>query len=46
MDATGDIDSAVAAYYPGLGSVTAGILYEETAQYIRTVQAFKALFWP
>ena len=46
LDLTGDIDQALAAYYQGYGSLSMGILYEDTIQYVATVNAIKERFWP
>ncbi len=46
MDITGDIDQAVAAYYQGYSTLSLGVIYEDTIQYVATVNAIKDWFWP
>src|SRR3990170_2086021 len=46
LDLTGSIDDASAAYYQGYGALSLGILYEDTVQYVASVNAIKASFWP
>ncbi len=46
MDLTGDPDQAVAAYYQGYGTLSLGILYEDTIQYLADVKAIRERFWP
>ncbi len=46
LDITGDIDQAVAAYYQGYSTLSLGVIYEDTIQYVATVKATKELFWP
>ena len=46
LDLTGDIDQALAAYNQGFGALSLGILYEDTIQYVASVNAIKQRFWP
>ena len=46
LDLTGSVDDASAAYYQGYGALSLGILYEDTVQYVASVNAIKASFWP
>ena len=46
LDLTGDIDQAVAAYYQGYSALSLGVIYEDTIQYVATVNATKERFWP
>lgn len=46
LDLTGDIDQALAAYNQGFGALSLGILYEDTIQYVASVNATKQRFWP
>lgn len=46
LDLTGDIDQALAAYNQGIGALSLGILYEDTIQYVASVNAIKQRFWP
>jgi soluble lytic murein transglycosylase-like protein len=46
LDLTGDIDQAVAAYYQGYSALSLGVIYEDTIQYVASVNATKAQFWP
>ena len=46
MDITGDNDQAVAAYYQGYSALSLGVIYEDTIQYVATVNAIKERFWP
>ncbi len=46
LDATGDIDTALAAYYQGLGATQTGVMYADTQAYVETVHAVKDRFWP
>ena len=46
LDITGDIDQAVAAYYQGYSTLSLGVIYEDTIQYVATVNAFKERLWP
>lgn len=46
LDLTGDIDQAVAAYYQGYSTLSLGVLYEDTIQYVATVNTIKERFWP
>ena len=46
LDLTGDIDQALAAYNQGIGALNLGILYEDTIQYVASVNAIKQRFWP
>ena len=46
LDLTGDIDQAVAAYYQGYSTLSLGVIYEDTIQYVATVNAIKDWFWP
>jgi N-acetylmuramoyl-L-alanine amidase len=40
----GDTNTAIAAYYQGLGSVTSRGLYDDTKQYVSNVQALRGRF--
>jgi murein DD-endopeptidase MepM/ murein hydrolase activator NlpD len=45
LDRTGgDVDTALAAYYQGLRSVTTGTVFTETRQYIAVVEAYVPFF--
>ncbi|MCH8345676.1 MAG: LysM peptidoglycan-binding domain-containing protein [Chloroflexi bacterium] len=46
LDLTGDMDQAVAAYYQGYSALSLGVIYEDTIQYVATVNATKEQFWP
>jgi len=46
IDATGDEDLAIAAYYQGYGVTTSGVMYEETKRYVEIVRAVKERYWP
>ncbi len=46
LDLTGDIDQAVAAYYQGYSTLSLGVIYEDTIQYVASVNATKEQFWP
>jgi LysM repeat protein len=46
LDLTGDIDQAVAAYYQGYSALSLGVIYEDTIQYVSSVNAIKERFWP
>ncbi|HEU4760454.1 MAG TPA: LysM peptidoglycan-binding domain-containing protein [Dehalococcoidia bacterium] len=46
LNATGNTDTALTAYYQGLGATQAGLVYGETASYVEAVKAIKARFWP
>ena len=46
LDLTGDIDQAVAAYYQGYSALSLGVIYEDTIQYVASVNATKERFWP
>ena len=46
LDLTGDMDQAVAAYYQGYSALSLGVIYEDTIQYVATVNATKERFWP
>ena len=46
LDLTGDIDQAVAAYYQGYSTLSLGVIYEDTIQYVASVNATKQRFWP
>lgn len=46
LDLTGDINQAVAAYYQGYSALSLGVLYEDTIQYVATVNEIKERFWP
>jgi LysM repeat protein len=46
MEITGDTDQALAAYYQGYGTLSLGIIYEDTIQYVAAVKAARDLFWP
>ena len=46
MDVTGDPDQALAAYYQGYGTLSLGVIYEDTIQYVAAVKATRDLFWP
>ena len=46
LDLTGDIDQAVAAYYQGYSTLSLGVIYEDTIQYVATVNSTKERFWP
>ncbi len=45
LDLTGDIDQALAAYNQGFGALSLGILYEDTIEYVASVNAIKDWFW-
>ncbi len=45
LDLTDDIDQAVAAYYQGYSTLSLGILYEDTIEYVASVNAIKDWFW-
>ncbi len=45
-DLSGDIDRALAAYYQGYASLSLGILFEDTVQYLAGVKALRDRFWP
>lgn len=45
-DLTGSMDQAAAAYYQGFGALSLGILYEDTVQYVASINAIKESFWP
>lgn len=44
IDYLGDEDLALAGYYQGPGAVMAGIMYEDTVQYVANVQAHRQFF--
>ncbi len=46
LDLTGDIDQALAAYNQGIGTLSLGVIYEDTIQYVASVNATKERFWP
>jgi soluble lytic murein transglycosylase-like protein len=46
LNLTGNMDEAAAAYYQGYGALSLGILYEDTVQYVASVNAIKNLYWP
>ena len=46
IDATGDENRAIAAYYQGYGVTTSGVIYEETKRYVEIVHAVKQRYWP
>ncbi len=46
LDITGDIDQAVAAYYQGYSTLSLGVIFEDTIQYVATVNVIKERFWP
>ncbi len=46
LNLTGNMDDAAAAYYQGYGALSIGILYEDTVQYVASVNAIKNLYWP
>ncbi len=46
LDAIGDEDRAIAAYYQGYGVTTSGVLYEETKRYVEIVHAVEQRYWP
>ena len=46
LNLTGNMDDAAAAYYQGYGALSRGILYEDTVQYVASVNAIKNLYWP
>jgi soluble lytic murein transglycosylase-like protein len=46
MDITGDQDQAIAAYYQGYGTLSLGVIYEDTVQYVAAVKATRDRFWP
>ena len=46
MNATGNVELALAAYYQGLAPTQAGLIYQETVGYVQAVLAVKARFWP
>lgn len=46
MDITGDQDKALAAYYQGYGTLSLGVIYEDTIQYVGAVKATRDRFWP
>ncbi|MCH7999552.1 MAG: transglycosylase SLT domain-containing protein, partial [Chloroflexi bacterium] len=46
LDLTGDIDQAVAAYYQGYSALSLGVIYEDTIQYVASVNEIKERFWP
>ena len=46
LDLTGDMDQAVAAYYQGYSALSLGVIYEDTIQYVASVNATKEQFWP
>ncbi|SRR6266508_1889658 len=46
IDATGDEDRAIAAYYQGYGVTTSGVIYEETKRYVEIVHAVEQRYWP
>ena len=46
MDASGNPDTALIAYYQGLGATQAGILYGDTEAYVEAVGAVRDRFWP
>lgn len=45
LDASGDLDTALAAYYQGQGATTGGVLYEDTKGYVRFVQGVWEKYW-
>jgi LysM repeat protein len=45
-DLTGDTNTAIAAYYQGYAALDSGILYEDTIQYVASVNAIWDRFWP
>jgi len=44
IDYLGDEDLAIAGYYQGPGAVRAGIMYEDTVQYVANVQIHRQFF--
>lgn len=44
--ATGNIERTLASYYQGYGNTIAGVLYEDTVDYIELITAVKGSFWP
>ena len=46
LNLTGDIDQAVAAYYQGYSALSLGVIYEDTIQYVASVNEIKERFWP
>lgn len=46
IDYLGTEESALAGYYQGPGAVRAGIMYQDTEQYVANVMAQRALFAP
>jgi len=46
LDLTGDIDQAVAAYYQGYSALSLGVIYEDTIQYVASVNSTRERFWP
>ena len=46
LDLTGDIDQAVAAYYQGYSTLSLGVIYEDTIQYVASVNATRERLWP
>lgn len=45
LDETSDIDSAIASYYQGQGATSAGILYDDTKDYVRLVRGAWDRYW-
>jgi len=46
IDATGDEDRAIAAYYQGYGVTSSGVIYDETQRYVEIVRAVRERYWP
>jgi len=46
LDATGDLDLAIASYYQGYGATLAGTMYADTTAYVQAVHAVKVRWWP
>jgi soluble lytic murein transglycosylase-like protein len=46
LDVTGDEDKAIASYYQGYGTTSAGKMYEETTHYVKLVRAIQERYWP
>ncbi len=44
-DLTDDSNAAIAAYYQGYAALDLGILYEDTIQYVASVNAIRDRFW-
>jgi LysM repeat protein len=46
LDATGDTELAIAAYYQGQGATASGLMYDDTRAYVKSVLRVKERFWP